>query len=179
MKEMGSSLIVKKGRMMKNKKIGLMMACCGLAMVMAAGCGAKIKSQNPDAATQNQAIQTQQETNTEALGKDKTQEENKEEVKKKTSKHGAKEKIKTAEQQEVNDTAENKENHKMQGKLVEKKDFMFVIEDQNNKPSAFAFSDQPEGYDNLKVNDNVVVEYTGEVSETEAFTGEVLSVTKI
>lgn len=70
------------------------------------------------------------------------------------------------------------EKHTLVGTISEKKDFMFVLEDDEKKPYAFAFSDKPEGYDNLKVDDKVTVEYTGEISEVDAFTGQVLSVTK-
>lgn len=73
---------------------------------------------------------------------------------------------------------EVKEKHSLEGTLAEKKDFMFVVEDGEKKPNAFAFSEKPAGYDDLKVNDKVIVEYTGEISEVDAFTGEVISVTK-
>lgn len=63
--------------------------------------------------------------------------------------------------------------------ISEKKDFMVTLEDESKKAYALAFDDKPEGYDDLKVGDNVLVEYTGELSETEAFTGKVLSIKKV
>lgn len=66
----------------------------------------------------------------------------------------------------------------LEGTLSEKKDFMFVVEDDEKKPHVLAFSEKPDGYDELTIGDNVNVEYTGELSEVEAFTGEVLSVMK-
>lgn len=66
----------------------------------------------------------------------------------------------------------------LEGTLSEKKDFMFVVEDGEKKPHVLAFSEKPDGYDELTIGDNVNVEYTGELSDVDAFTGEVLSITK-
>lgn len=56
---------------------------------------------------------------------------------------------------------------------------MVTLEDESKKAYALVFDEKPEGYDELKVGDNVQIEYTGELSETEAFTGKVLSIKKV
>lgn len=56
---------------------------------------------------------------------------------------------------------------------------MVTLEDESKKAYALTFDEKPEGYDELKVGDNVQIEYTGELSETEAFTGKVLSMKKV
>ena len=54
------------------------------------------------------------------------------------------------------------------GKLDEKKDFMFVVTD-----------DQGEGYDDVAVGDSVTVTYTGALSEVDPFEGTIASVEKV
>ena len=43
---------------------------------------------------------------------------------------------------------------------------------------AFSFEETPEGLDEVKVGDKVIVKYTGTVSQIDPFKGEVLSVEK-
>ncbi len=64
------------------------------------------------------------------------------------------------------------------GTLDEIKDFMFVITDDAGVSYAFPFEEKPEGLEQLAVGDKVVVKYTGELSEVDAFTGEILSIEK-
>lgn len=67
----------------------------------------------------------------------------------------------------------------VQGELVEKKDFMFVIEEDETKAYLpFAFEEKPEGYDELSLNDNITIQYIGEVSEIDAFNGTIISIEK-
>ena len=63
------------------------------------------------------------------------------------------------------------------GALVEKKDFMFTIECEDGAFYALSFEEKPEGYDDLQEDDVILVEYTGELSEVDAFTGEIVSIT--
>ncbi|MDO4262179.1 MAG: hypothetical protein Q4C82_08875 [Eubacteriales bacterium] len=64
------------------------------------------------------------------------------------------------------------------GTLDEVKDFMFTVTDDDGTPYAFTYEQgsAPEGLDAVSVGDRVVVTYTGEVSEVDAFNGEVLMV---
>lgn len=62
------------------------------------------------------------------------------------------------------------------GVLDEKKDFLFIVTDEENANYVFSFEETPEGLDEAEVGDKVVVTYTGTISEIDAFTGEVLSV---
>ena len=64
------------------------------------------------------------------------------------------------------------------GTIDEIKDFMFVVTDEAGTAYEFDFETKPEGLDDVAVGDQVVVNYTGEVSEVDAFTGMVLSVEK-
>ncbi len=64
------------------------------------------------------------------------------------------------------------------GTLDEVKDFMFVITDDAGVSYAFPFEEKPEGLEQLAVGDKVIVKYTGELSEVDAFTGEILSIEK-
>ena len=53
------------------------------------------------------------------------------------------------------------------GKLDEKKDFMFVVTDDQGASYQFSIdsSAKPEGYDDVAVGDSVTVTYTGALSE--------------
>lgn len=65
------------------------------------------------------------------------------------------------------------------GVIDEIKDFMFVVIDDNDTPYALSFGDEkPEGLDEVKVGDRVVVTYTGELSSVDPFTGEIISIKK-
>ncbi len=55
------------------------------------------------------------------------------------------------------------------GKLDEKKDFMFVVTDDQGASYQFSIdsSAKPEGYDDVAVGDSVTVTYTGALSEVD------------
>lgn len=78
--------------------------------------------------------------------------------------------------QEDNGTAESAS--EATGTLDEIKDFMFVVTDDAGVSYAFTFEKKPEGLEQVKVGDKVIVKYTGTISEVDAFTGEVLSIEK-
>ena len=61
------------------------------------------------------------------------------------------------------------------GKLEDKKDMLFILTSDSGESYAIGFETAPQGYDQLKVGDTVVMEYTGELSEVDAFTGEIIS----
>ena len=61
------------------------------------------------------------------------------------------------------------------GILEEKKDSMFIIESEDGEAYSIGFEEAPEGYDELNEGDKVVMEYTGELSVVDAFTGEIIS----
>lgn len=59
------------------------------------------------------------------------------------------------------------------------KDFKFDITDSEGRAYAFFFDgEKPEGLEEVKEGDLVTVTYTGELSEIDAFEGEILSVEK-
>ena len=64
----------------------------------------------------------------------------------------------------------------VEGIMSEKKDFMFILEDKTGAPYAFSFDKKPDSYDKFKDGDRIVVEFTGEISETEPFSGEIISI---
>lgn len=64
------------------------------------------------------------------------------------------------------------------GVMEEIKDFMFIVTDDNGTSYAIGFEEKPEGLDEVKVGDKVVVTYTGTLSEVDGFTGEVFMVEK-
>lgn len=61
------------------------------------------------------------------------------------------------------------------GILEEKKDMLFIITTDEEISYSIGFEEAPEGYDELKAGDTVVLEYTGELSEVDAFTGKIIS----
>ena len=67
------------------------------------------------------------------------------------------------------------------GKLDEKKDFMFVVTDDQGASYQFSIdsSAKPEGYDDVAVGDFVTVTYTGALSEVDPFEGTIASVEKV
>lgn len=67
------------------------------------------------------------------------------------------------------------------GTLDEKKDFTFVVTDDDGNFYQFSIdaSAKPDGYTDLAVGDSVTVTYTGTVSEVDPFDGKVLSVEKV
>lgn len=61
------------------------------------------------------------------------------------------------------------------GILEEKRDMLFIITSDSGEAYAIGFEEAPEGYDDLSVGDEVVMEYKGELSEIDSFTGEIVS----
>ena len=55
---------------------------------------------------------------------------------------------------------------------------MFSIKADDGKEYALNFDKAPEGLSEVKAGDEVVVKYTGELSEVDSFTGTILSVKK-
>ena len=77
-----------------------------------------------------------------------------------------------------NDVMTEKEST-ISGTISDIKDFMFVITDENGVDYALDFEgEKPEGLSNVKDGDKVSVIYTGTLEQTEAFTGNIISVTK-
>ena len=66
----------------------------------------------------------------------------------------------------------------IKGSILEVKDFMFSIKTDDGKEYALNFDKAPEGLSEVKEGDEVTVEYTGELSEVDSFTGTILSVKK-
>ncbi len=81
---------------------------------------------------------------------------------------------------EENGETENTEEDasEVTGTLDEIKDFMFVVTDDAGTSYAFPFEEKPENLDQLEVGDQVVVKYTGTISEVDPFTGDILSIEK-
>lgn len=184
---------------MKKKTVQLLLAGCCVGML--AGCGQVGQKQNNPSKQQTTQVQQTEANNSEEKKekenkskkeKEKT-EENKEinEETNNTEKQDEKEVLEKDKKDNAGATDQNEENtnnakteeseekHSIAGIISEKKDFMVTLEDESKKAYALAFDEKPEGYDELKVGDNVQIEYTGELSETEAFTGKVLSIKKV
>lgn len=64
------------------------------------------------------------------------------------------------------------------GVIETKNDFMFIVTDSDNASYAFTFTEKPAGLDEAEAGDEVLVKYTGTISEIDPFKGEVLSVEK-
>lgn len=66
------------------------------------------------------------------------------------------------------------------GIISDIKSFMFVITDKEGREYVLSFDQgkEPKGFSSVKDGDQVTVTYTGELDETEAFTGTVISVEK-
>ena len=73
---------------------------------------------------------------------------------------------------------EAKEGEELKGKISDIKDFMFVVTTDDGKIYALNFDKKPEGLEELKDGDEVIVHYKGELSEVDPFEGEILSVEK-
>lgn len=67
----------------------------------------------------------------------------------------------------------------VQGTIEEIKDYMFIVNGSDGVSYAFTFEEKPEGLEEVKVGEKVVVRYTGTISEIDPFKGEVLSVEKL
>ena len=143
------------------KKVSVLSVSALLGVSLMA-CGAKGDS----------ASQTKAETSVEA--KESTKEA---EVKESTKEAEAKESTKAAEAKDGTKAAEAKE-EELKGKISDIKDFMFTVTTDDGKSYALNFDKKPEGLDKLKDGDEVVVHYTGELSEVDPFEGDILSVEK-
>ena len=152
------------------KKVSVLSVSALLGVSLMA-CGAKGDS----------ASQTKAETSAEA--KESTKEA---EVKESTKEAEAKESTKAAEAKDGTKAAEAKDGTKaaeakeeeLKGKISDIKDFMFTVTTDDGKSYALNFDKKPEGLDKLKDGDEVVVHYTGELSEVDPFEGKILSIEK-
>ena len=99
------------------------------------------------------------------------------EAKESTKEAEVKESTKEAEAKDGTKAAEAKE-EELKGKISDIKDFMFTVTTDDGKSYALNFDKKPEGLDKLKDGDEVVVHYTGELSEVDPFEGEILSIEK-
>ena len=65
------------------------------------------------------------------------------------------------------------------GTFMEKKDFMFTVQDERGHYFGFNFDVKPENYEDFENGDIVKVTYTGTITEVDPFEGEILSIEKI
>ena len=65
------------------------------------------------------------------------------------------------------------------GTFMEKKDFMFTVQDERGHYFGFNFDVKPENYEEFENGDIVKVTYTGTITEVDPFEGEILSIEKI
>lgn len=65
------------------------------------------------------------------------------------------------------------------GTFMEKKDFMFTIQDEKGQYLGFNFDVKPENYEDFENGDIVTVTYTGTITEVDPFDGEILSIEKV
>ena len=65
------------------------------------------------------------------------------------------------------------------GTFMEKKDFMFTIQDERGHYLGFNFDVKPENYADFENGDIVTVTYTGTITEVDPFDGEIISIEKI
>ena len=74
------------------------------------------------------------------------------------------------------DTIQEDTVQELTGTLDDVKDFMFVVTDSTGVSYALSFEETPEGLAECRTGTDVTVRYTGQPSEVDAFTGEILSV---
>lgn len=65
------------------------------------------------------------------------------------------------------------------GTFMDKKDFMFTIQDEKGHYWGFNFDVKPDNYTDFENGDIVTVTYTGTITEVDPFDGEILSIEKI
>ena len=75
--------------------------------------------------------------------------------------------------------AKDEEVNIVTGTFMEKKDFMFTVQDERGRYFGFNFDVKPEKYEEFKEGDIVKVTYTGTITEVDPFEGEILSIEKI
>ena len=93
-------------------------------------------------------------------------------------KEGAKTESSAAQESAKAGAEDAKDAKEIKGSILEVKDFMFSIKADDGKEYALNFDKAPEGLSEVKAGDEVVVKYTGELSEVDSFTGTILSVKK-
>ena len=72
------------------------------------------------------------------------------------------------------------EEHKtVTGTFMDKKDFMFTVQDEKGHYWGFNFDMKPKNYGDFENGDIVTVTYTGTVTEVDPFDGEIISIEKI
>ena len=75
--------------------------------------------------------------------------------------------------------AKGEEVNTVTGTFMEKKDFMFTVQDERGHYFGFNFDVKPENYGDFENGDIVKVTYTGTITEVDPFEGEILSIEKI
>ena len=65
------------------------------------------------------------------------------------------------------------------GIFMEKKDFMFTVEDATGHYYGFNFDVKPKNYSEFENGDTVTVTYTGTITEVDPFDGEIISIVKL
>ncbi len=75
--------------------------------------------------------------------------------------------------------AKGEEVNTVTGTFMEKKDFMFTVQDERGHYFGFNFDVKPENYEEFENGDIVKVTYTGTITEVDPFEGEILSIEKI
>ena len=75
--------------------------------------------------------------------------------------------------------SKSEEANTVTGTFMEKKDFMFTVQDERGQYLGFNFDVKPENYGDFENGDIVKVTYTGTITEVDPFEGEILSIEKI
>ena len=75
--------------------------------------------------------------------------------------------------------AKGEEVNTVTGTFMEKRDFMFTVQDERGHYFGFNFDVKPENYEDFENGDIVKVTYTGTITEVDPFEGEILSIEKI
>ena len=73
----------------------------------------------------------------------------------------------------------SEETNAVVGTFMEKKDFMFTLQDSHGKYYGFNFDVKPKNYDDFNDGDVVKVTYTGTITEVDPFEGEIISIEKM
>ena len=75
--------------------------------------------------------------------------------------------------------AKDEEVNIVTGTFMEKKDFMFTVQDERGRYFGFNFDVKPKNYEDFQDGDIVKVTYTGTITEVDPFEGEILLIEKI
>jgi predicted small lipoprotein YifL len=75
--------------------------------------------------------------------------------------------------------SKGEEKNTVTGTFMEKKDFMFTVQDERGHYLGFNFDMKPENYEDFENGDIVKVTYTGIITEVDPFEGKILSIEKI